>query len=843
MNAFKLTDLPVDAALPELAAAFGNGNKAILSAPPGSGKTTRAPLAMLEQTWLKGQSILMLEPRRLAARAAARFMAASLGEPVGERVGYRVRLDKQVSSRTRIEVLTEGILTRRLQQDPELQGVGLVIFDEFHERSLQADLGLALCLDVQQALREDLRLLVMSATLDIASLQTLLGTASLIRAAGQSFAVDTFYDSKANANPVEDAVRGVQRALRERQGDVLAFLPGVGEIRRTQAVLTQRLGAEPVLIRPLFGDLDGRAQDEAIRPDPENRRRVVLATSIAESSLTIEGVSVVVDTGWRRLPRFDPNSGLTRLHTLRVSQASAEQRRGRAGRLGPGTCYRMWPQNQTLDPHGGAEILQADLAPLLLELALWGVDAPHQLPWLDAPPAAALAQARELLQSLDALDANRRITELGRRMAALPVHPRLALMLLRSADAGALSKGADIAALLSERDLFRAAPGQPRSVDLEARLSALQAWRAKSGKGTQANVDASAARHIDQVSRQLRGRVGQGVARPQSSPFSVGGLLALAYPDRLAQRRPASAERYLLSNGRGAFLPVGEALGACEYLAVASLDAGAREGRVFLAARLDESELHSLLASRIVQSERIVWDEGRQLVDARRERRLGALALASQMWPNPPAEQVQAALLLGVRKRGLDCLPWDAKARALQARLACLRAWDEQGEWPDVSDAGLMADLDAWLSPWLSGLSSLKQLKRLSMRELLKQNLDWRQQQTLNELAPETLLTPSGAQRALSYAPGDSPVLAVRLQEMFGQRETPRICRGRIPVTLHLLSPARRPLQITQDLAGFWDRTYSEVRKEMKGRYPKHYWPEDPNQAQATSKVRPRSTE
>jgi ATP-dependent helicase HrpB len=822
--------------LPELGAALARHPAAILAAPPGSGKTTRVALAMLGQSWLRGQSILLLEPRRLAARAAARYMAASLDEPIGATVGYRVRLDHQVSPRTRIEVLTEGMLTRRLQQDPELLGVGLVIFDEFHERSLQADLGLALCLDIQQGLREDLRLLLMSATLALAPLQRLLENAPLIRADGISYPVQTFYDGGGDQSAVAATVRGVQQALREGEGDVLAFLPGVSEIRRAEALLAQRLAGSGVMLCPLFGDLDAAAQDRAIRPVP-GTRRVVLASAIAETSLTIDGIGSVVDSGWRRAPRFHPNSGLTRLETLRVSRAAAAQRRGRAGRLGPGRCYRMWPEGLTLDAHSDAEILQADLAPLLLELALWGNNDIAALRWLDAPPSAAVTQALRLLRELRALDEKGRISALGRRMAGLPLHPRLAQMLLGAADAGAAALGADIAALLSERDILRPADGLGRSCDVEARLSALQAWREKR---SHAGLDATAARRVNQVARQLLSLLGVSGQAPHAAlGGGVGALLALAYPDRVARRRPASQQRYLLANGRGARLPDEDALGGSEYLAIASLDAGQREGKVFLAARLEEGEIEHLFAASITTAEAVVWDAGRQAVEACRERRLGALLLHKQALPNPAAERLLGALLDGIAQLGIACLSWDEKARAVQARLLCLRQWDQAGGWPDVSDASLQASLDDWLAPWLTGIGSLKQLQRLDLAAILQQRLDWPRQQALQRLAPPSLSVPSGARHRLAYHPGDSPVLAVRLQEMFGQRDTPTVCDGKVPVTLHLLSPARRPLQVTQDLASFWDRTYAEVRKEMKGRYPKHYWPEDPRQARPTCKVRP----
>ena len=841
VTAPSLPPLPVDKALPQLAAALAGGGSAILSAPPGSGKTTRAPLALLNEPWLAGRKILLLEPRRLAARAAARFMARSLGEAVGDTVGFRVRLERRVSKRTRVEVLTEGVLTRRLQRDPELEGVGLVIFDEFHERSLQADLGLALCLDIRQGLREELRLLVMSATLELEPLRRLLGDAALVTAEGRSYPVETLYDpGPAEQSAARVAVHGVLRALREREGDLLVFLPGMGEIRAAESQLRERLEGTEIQVRPLYGDLDSAAQDSAIRPDPRGRRRVVLATSIAESSLTIEGVSLVVDAGWSRLPRFDPNTGLTRLTTLRVSRAAAAQRRGRAGRLGPGACYRLWPEALTLNPHSGAEILQADLAPLLLELALWGVDAPAGLGWIDAPPAGAVAQARELLQRLEALDRNGRITPLGRRMAVLPLHPRLAHMLLRAGGSGALSRSADLSALLSERDIFRHGRDGLRSHDLEERLAALANWR-KPGKSAAYPVDVTACRRVDRVSRQLRSLAGLGREREKAETLSVGALVALAYPERAAQRRAASGGRYLLANGRGATLAEEDPLAGSSYLAVAAMDAGVREGRIFLAARLDLAELEAVFGERITDCERVSWDAGRRAVSARRELRLDSLVLERKPLPRSAPERLLAVLLEGIRREGTGSLPWSQGARDLQTRVLCLRRWESEGGWPDLSDQALLREMEQWLAPWVEGVTGIAQLGRLDLTAILRQGLGWERQRLLDELAPERIAVPSGSRRALSYTPGEPPVLAVKLQEMFGQRDTPRVCRGRVPVTLHLLSPARRPLQITQDLAGFWDRTYAEVRKEMKGRYPKHYWPEDPVTAVATARVRPKS--
>lgn len=836
-----MQDLPINAVLPELCDALAGSSSVVLSAPPGSGKTTIVPLELLRQGWLKGQSILLLEPRRLAARAAAMRMAELLGEPVGETVGYRVRFDSKVSARTRIEVVTEGILTRRLQQDPELNGVGLVIFDEFHERSLQADLGLALCLDSQQGLREELKLLVMSATLDTEAVSSLLGGAPVIVGEGESYPVVHHYLDAPPRTEIWDAtVRGVRKALAEQRGDLLVFLPGSREIRRVEEILRPELQQAGIDLCPLYGDLSREAQEWAIRPHPEGRQRVVLATSIAETSLTIEGITTVVDAGWSRLPSFDPNSGLTRLETQRVSRAAADQRSGRAGRLGPGSCYRLWSlsEQERLRPHTPPEILDADLAPLTLELAHWGVTEPHILHWIDPPPPGAIAQAKELLQALDALDERGRITPAGGRMVSQAVHPRLAHMLAIGAEQGQGLLAADLAALLSERDLLSRASGQYRSVDIEDRLRLLQLWREQGrGAARRAGGDPAACSRVDRVSRQLRpGKEKQA----QDVALSVGTLLGCAYPDRIARQRGADGWLYLLSSGRAARLPEGDPLASSEYLVAAQLDAGQREGRIFLAASLSLQELREYQAKHIDQRPVVRWDGRSQAVLAQEEERLGALLLSSRPLMDAGPELLTAAMLEGIRQMGLDCLPWSDAVREWQARVLSLRHWQPEGDWPDLSDEALLATLGGWLPPWLDGITRREHLQRLDLAAILRARLDWQQQQAMEELAPTHIQVPSGSRKRLRYRLGEPPVLAVRLQEMFGLADTPAVCHGRVPVMLHLLSPAQRPIQVTQDLRGFWDRTYAEVKKELKGRYPKHHWPDDPWAAQPTARAKPR---
>jgi ATP-dependent helicase HrpB len=833
------SSLPVEEALPALRAALAARNAAVLQAPPGAGKTTVVPLALLEEPWLAGRRILILEPRRLAARAAAARMSALRGEAVGETVGYRIRFDARVSARTRIEVLTEGILTRRLQGDPGLEGVGLVIFDEFHERHLHADLALALCLESQRALRADLRILVMSATLDGAAVAKLLDNGPLIASEGRSFPVDVRYLARDPEGPLPEVVaRAVLQALNEGEGDVLAFLPGAWEIRRAQSLLEPALAERPVTVMPLYGDLPWEQQDRAIRP-LAGRRKVVLATPIAETSLTIEGVRAVVDSGYARVPQFDPASGLSRLVTQRIAHANAEQRAGRAGRTAPGVCYRLWGENtqRGLIPQPIPEIRSADLAPLALELAAWGAREPEQLSWLDAPPAGALAQARELLAGLDALDTEGRITDTGHAMVRLPLHPRLAHMLRVAGPLGLGPLACDIAALLAERDVL--AGEARRARDFGARLEALTAFRREGRRGAQAHhADAGACARVDQAARQFRRFLDTAEARGEPGHEPVGLLLALAYPDRVAAQRAPGDARYLLASGRGARLPEDEMRLRRPLIVVASLDARETEGLIHLAAPVEEDGLRTHLAAHVTTSEQVAWDAREEAVRAQRCERFGALVLAARPLRQADPEALRAAMLEGIRQMGLDALPWTPALCQWQARVRCLREWLPEEGWPDVSDEALRAGLEHWLAPYLDGVTRRAHLARVDLGAALRALLDWRQQQRLEEGAPTHLAVPSGSRLRLEYTAGEAPVLAVRLQEMFGCAETPRIAFGRVPVTLHLLSPARRPIQVTQDLRGFWDRTYAEVKKELKGRYPKHPWPDDPWEAVPTRHAR-----
>ncbi|OWJ63645.1 ATP-dependent helicase HrpB [Inquilinus limosus] len=814
-----LAPLPIDSAVPPLRAALAERGRAVLQAPPGAGKTTRVPLALLDEPWLRGGRIIMLEPRRIAARAAAGHMAALLGEKAGDTVGYRIRMDRRIGPDTRIEVVTEGILTRMLQDDPALEGVGAVIFDEFHERSLNADLGLALALETA-ALRDDLRLLVMSATLDGGPVARLLGDAPVVTSEGRAWPVETRHLPPRPGEPIEDAVaRAVRDALAGETGSLLVFLPGAREIRRVQAKLAG-LG-DGVAVAPLYGDLPAAAQDQAIRPAPAGTRKVVLATNIAETSLTIEGVRVVIDSGLARAPRFDPRTGMSRLETVTIARAAADQRRGRAGRTEPGVCWRLWAKagEGAMAPFDPPEILVADLAPLALELALWGVDG-ADLAWLDPPPAAALGQARALLADLGAIGPDGRPTAHGKAMARLPLHPRLAHMVLRARVEGVGGTAAELAAILEGR---RPSP----ETDLRSSIELLHRDRGDPGVARLREAARDIARRFDL----------KGGGRAEDA----GALLALAYPDRVARRRPGSRGSFLLANGRGAALRDSDPLAGADTLAVAETDDAGREARILAAAPLDEATLEAVLGDRIAWVETVAWDPAEQAVAARRQRRLGALVLADAALPTPDPAAVAAALLEGVRRLGLDALPWRDGAVALRRRTGFARAVEGEA-WPDWSDAALTETLAEWLGPHLGGMRRRTDLDRLDLAQILSTALGWERQRALDALAPATIPIPSGRRAALDYADPAQPVLAVKLQEMFGQAETPRVGGGRVPVAIHLLSPAGRPLQVTRDLAGFWAGSYAEVRKDMRGRYPRHPWPDDPLAAPATARAKPRGT-
>jgi ATP-dependent helicase HrpB len=824
-------NFPITSLLPQIREAMQSDTRLVLEAPPGAGKTTQVPLALLDATWLEGRRILVLEPRRIAARAAAAFMAVQLGEPVGQTVGYAIRFESRIGKHTRIEVLTEGLLTRRIQDDPELCGVGAIVFDEFHERHLAGDLGLALARDVQSGLRPDLRLVVMSATLDGERIAQWLD-APRLSSPGRSFAVDIRYPPARPQEAVEQHLaRTVREALAGTDGDVLAFLPGRREIARAQRLLQTQVPDVEVL--PLHGELSLAEQQAALAPG-EHARRVVLATNVAESSVTLPGIRAVVDSGLARVPRFDPNSGLTRLRTVNVSRASADQRAGRAGRVAPGSAWRLWPQSQRLEPERVAEITQAELSGLALELAAWGND---ELPWLDPPPPGALAQARDLLRRLGALDADDRITALGRRMHALGASPRLAAAVAWAAPTQ-YALMADLLALLEARSPLRGS--NARNDDFRVRLAALHAWRDGGAQvARRIGADAGALAAIDRVARGWRQRMGaRAAASGTPHAHAVGDLLAHAFPDRIARQLEGQPLRYQLGNGRGACLHEDTALMGEAWLVMLDLRLQDRDSLVLAAAPFDPALLERDYPERFVTSRAVRWNAEREAVEAFEERRFDALVLERKGVP-VRAEDALPALLSRVRERGLDGLPWSDATRRLRARVMALRGWMPELGLPDLSEATLLQSLETWLGPFLAGKRRLEALTSGELSQALAALLDHTQRAQLDAQAPESLAVPSGRSHRLDYA-SDPPVLAVKLQELFGLADTPRVAAGRVPVVLHLLSPAGRPMQVTRDLAGFWERTYPEVRKELKGRYPKHPWPEDPWTATPTHRAKRR---
>jgi ATP-dependent helicase HrpB len=847
--------LPIDAALPELTGALRAHNAAVLVAPPGAGKTTRVPLVLAGEAWAAGKKILVLAPRRLAARAAAARMAATLGEAVGATVGYRVRFAAKVSRATRIEVVTEGVFTRLVLDDPALTGIAAVVFDEFHERSLDADLGLALARDVQLGLREDLKILVMSATLDGARVGNLLGDAPVIESAGRAFPVETRYLGREAQQPMERQVTdAVLRALRADSGSLLVFLPGAAEIRRTETFLRERITDSDIDMVALYGALDADAQDRAIAPARPGGRKVVLATSIAETSLTIEGVRVVIDCGLARVPRYEPDVGLTRLETVRVSRASADQRRGRAGRTEPGVCYRLWDQPQTaaLEPANQPEILAADLSGFMLDLAFWGVADPAALAFLDQPPAPALSEARSLLRALGAVDHDGRITDEGRRLRRLPLPPRLARMVVDAADLGEAELAAEVAVVLTERGLGG------NDVDLAHRVDALH--RERSQRGRDALVVAKRWTRIAEDTHSPRREGGEReVSRGRGGgTLSIGSLLALAYPERIAKNR-GSGGAFLLANGRGASVDPTSALARAPFIAVAEVTGTAGQGRIVLAAALDANEIEARFPDRIESREEIVFDPASGSLRGRRLRRLGAIVLAEQPMTVAPSEETAHVLADAVARLGVDRLPWTKSLQQWRDRVGFLRrvdfvaarerqqvagstsANDDGDEWPDLSDAALAASAADWLVPALAGKTALSSLQSDALADALHALLPWRLSRRLDAEAPTHFSAPSGSVVPIDYAAEEGPKLAIRVQELFGLDRHPTIAAGRVAVVVELLSPAQRPVQVTRDLPGFWRGSYGAVKAEMKGRYPRHPWPDDPLAAAPTRRAKPRS--
>ena len=836
--------LPIDTILDEIAAALHAGSSAVLVAPPGAGKTTRVPLAMLEQArapgaWLGEQRILVLEPRRLAARGAAAQMARLLGERLGETIGLRTRLATHVSARTRVEVITEGVFTRMILDDPILDGIGAVLFDEFHERSLDADLGLALALDTQSALRPDLRLLVMSATIDGGRVARLMDDAPVITCEGRSFPVGTRYLGRSPQARLEDQMTAaIGQALSEEPGSILAFLPGQAEIRRTAERLGTRITDPSVVIAPLYGGLDLAEQDRAIAPAAVGQRKVVLATSIAETSLTIEGVRVVIDCGQSRVPAYEPGTGLTRLETVRVSRAAADQRRGRAGRLEPGVCYRLWaePETHSLPAFAEPEIRNADLSSLLLDCAAWGVTDPATLRWLDPPPSAALAVARAGLVALGALGDDGRLTPLGEGTTALPLPPRLAAMLLRAAATGNAEPAAAIAAVLVERGLGGT------DTDLERRLSAFRSERSR-----RADDMRRLSRAWARTANRIAARIATGIAGGRAAEremLSPAALLALAYPDRVAKARGVGGQ-YLLANGRGAMLDEHDPLSRTPYLAVAEITGSAAAGRIRLAATLDERELKQLFAYRITEQTETFFDTAAGSVKCRRQRCLGALVLAVEPRPVVAGDEVAGILCDGIVAAGIDRLPWTKAQRQWRERIEFLRsapAVGATGGWPDVSDAGLARLAGAWLLPFLAGKTTLAQVGADDLAAGLDTLVPWELRQRLDREAPTHFAAPTGNRFSIEYSGPLAPRVAIRVQELFGLARHPSVGGDRLPLTLELLSPAHRPIQITRDLPGFWAGSWADTRADMRGQYPKHEWPEDPAHATPTARAKPRGT-
>jgi len=860
-----MSKLPINDVISEIQDTLGTDNRVVLQAPPGAGKTTMVPIALLDQPWLQDKQIIILEPRRLAARNAAARMAFLLNEKIGQTVGYQIRQDSCYSQQTKILVVTEGILTRRLQADPELNTAALVIFDEFHERSLHADLSLALCLQSQQIIRDDLKILVMSATLNTNAISDLLDGAPIIQSEGRSFPVEVRYtDSPVtqsdNQQLIKNLVSTVKQVINNHETSCLIFLPGVKEINQLSSAIKQYLDTESIdniLLAPLHGSLNKQQQDQAISPPPENTRKIVLATNIAETSLTIEGIGCVIDSGLERILEYDPSSAMNRLKTQAISQDSAEQRAGRAGRLSAGVCYRLWTaqQQKRLIKHPLAEILHSDLSTLVLELANWGVSQIDELQWLDTPPASAIEQAKKLLQQLNAIDDSGKIKQHGRDMLRLATHPRLAHMMLNAAELGQPFHACLIAAVLTERDIYQA--GVEKSYDIHQRINILQTTKS-SGSNQQHGIDSQQCRRIKQSADDLFRRLKYFTKQQNTTPSGAhatgtsddltGVLLAFAYPDRIAKQRKSNDTRYLMSNGKGAIIPTHLQHHLYEYLVIASLDAKQREASIYLAAEITTQQLQDYFADEIKQAEEIKWNETLQRVEAKQTASIGKLILQQKTVPPHNKEALQHCLLQAIKNTGLHVLNWSPQAISLKQRVqfinnnigndAVLKKQLGDLDLPDFSEAGLLHTLPEWLQPYLTDENSFRQCQKLDLQKLLLNQLSWEQQQLIDRLAPEKITVPSGSAIRIDFTDPQSPVLAVRLQELFGLYETPTLLDGHIKLMIHLLSPARRPMQVTQDLNSFWQTTYHEVKKELRGKYKRHYWPDDPLTAQATSKTK-----
>ncbi|MDA3946932.1 MAG: ATP-dependent helicase HrpB [Helicobacteraceae bacterium] len=837
-----MQNLPIHHVIPQIITALLSANRLVLQAPPGAGKTTAVPIALLGEQWVGKKQIIMLEPRRLAARNAAARMAELLGEKVGETVGYQIRADRCIGHKTKIIVVTEGILTRMLQSDPALEHVALLIFDEFHERNLHGDLALALSLQSQELLRNDLKLLVMSATLNTDTISTLLDSAPVITSEGRSFSVENIYLDAKTPHPTPMQItavvsKTVTDALRSDPGSILLFLPGVKEIRHVESTLLKTFKEENIVIAPLYGEMSKQAQDAAIRPAKNGVRKIVLATNIAESSLTIEGITIVIDAGLQRVSTFNSGSGMNRLHTVAISQDAATQRSGRAGRLSPGKCYRLWHEHRQLARHSAPEIRTSDLTPMMLELANWGVVDVDELRWLDLPAASAVEHAQLLLKELGALKGTV-ITKHGKAMLALGTHPRLAHMMLKASNIGLGKTACLIAALLSEKDIFTGSDRQ--SADLSQRVTALQ--ERHSGK----HIDKSASQRVLTTASGFLQKLNTASSTKKSSVDMVGVLLGFAYPDRIAKCRDIKNSRYLLSGGKGAKLTIEDSLFGEPFLVIADLDVAQTDARIYSAATVSAAQIEEYFSALISKERLTRWKDETARVEAREVTKLGAIILDEKPVQNIDKTDVAMALIGAIKEKGLDALTWSKEGLGLRQRVQFLNYSKEKAlhagniidTLPDVSDKWLLDHIEIWLLPHLDGVRSFKACQKLNTYPMLLSMLSWEQQQHIYTLAPPKIKVPSGSSIFLNYENPASPVLAVRLQELFGMVDTPLLINGTVPITVELLSPAHRPMQVTKDLKSFWENTYEEVKKELRGKYKKHYWPDDPYTAQATSKTK-----
>jgi len=830
--------LPIYAVLEQLQQTLLIANNVVLIAPPGAGKTTVVPLELINEPWLNGKKIIMLEPRRLAAKNAAVWMSHQLSEPVGHTIGYRMRLDNRVSAKTKIEVVTEAVLTRIIQNDPELSAYGLIIFDEFHERHLQADLGLTLCLDIQANLRDDLKLLVMSATLEAEAVSTILGDALVIKSEGRSFPVDIHYLPSSHKQKLEQTVvKSILYAIEVHAGSILVFLPGVREIKTVETILLNAGLKDNISVCPLYGNLSQEEQEKAISPTILDKRKIVLATSIAESSLTIEGVTIVIDSGLMRVPRYNPRSEMTKLETLPVSLASADQRAGRAGRLSAGICYRLWSKDkhQGLIAQSQPEILQTDLVPLVLELSHWGVVDINELSWMNTPPSSAINVAHSILHKLGALDEIHRITSHGKQILKSGIHPRLGHMIINAQENKLGQVACDIAAILTEKDFIRSTPQMPVNSNLRIRLELLR----NNDSGNLINIDRVALKRIKVSSNLLRKQTACDDSQSYSSDC-YGLLLALAYPDRIAKRRANEYNRYLMSNGKAAFLSEADELSLSEYIVIANLDGNNKDSKIYLAAEITENQIYEYFSDLITVETRVSWNNKESIVKTVQQEKLGALVLREKPIPSPSLEQISDALIIGIREKGISQLPWNKTSTSLRHRIEFIRHQFPNDNWPDLSDKHLSDTLEEWLKPMVAGKTKLNQIGENVIYEAINNLLDWNKNQQLTKLAPTHITVPSGSRIPIDYSNIESPILSVRLQELFGLTESPSIAGGKIPLLIHLLSPARRPIQITKDLVSFWENTYEQVKKDLKGKYPKHYWPDNPYQAVATNRTKPK---